>query len=194
MNRILAVAVALLLATSADARRRAVPAPVPASAGGLVDNANGYTLDRDGRVARFTGLLIDKDGKVVRLLGAGEARPERLDFRLDARGRTLLPGMIDAHGHVMDLGFRKLQLDLSAATSLADAQRRVAAYAAARPAAPWIEGGGWNQEAWGLGRFPTAADLDAVVRDRPVALERIDNPALRANSAAMAAAGVTVAT
>jgi predicted amidohydrolase YtcJ len=69
--------------------------------------------------------------------------------------------------------------------SLEEAQAKIAAYAAANPTPRWIVGRGWNQEKWGLGRFPTAADLDAVVGDRPVWLERVDGHAGWANSAAM---------
>ena len=102
--------------------------------------------------------------------------------------------MIDAHGHVMELGFRALELDLSDTKSLAEAQAKIAAYIKANPERRWILGGGWNQETWGLGRFPTAAELDAVTGDLPVWLERADGHAAWANSAAMKAAGVTAAT
>lgn len=169
-------------------------AAAPALADGLIDNVNGLTLDDQGRLVRFDGLLVDGEGKVAKLLARTDKRPEKLDFRLDARGRTLMPGLIDAHAHVMGIGFQALQLDLSAAKSLDEAKAMIAAYAAANPKRPWILGGGWNQEAWGLGRFPTAADIDAVVADRPVWLERVDGHAGWANSAAMAAAGVTART
>ena len=62
------------------------------------------------------------------------------------------------------------------------------------PTTRWIVGFGWNQEFWPDKRFPTAADLDAVVSDRPVVLERVDGHAIVVNSAAMKAAGVTAAT
>ena len=91
----------------------------------------------------------------------------------------------------MGLGFQLITLDLSDTKSLAEAQAKIAAYAAANPARKWIIGRGWNQEIWGLGRFPTAADLDLVVADRPVWLERVDGHAGWANSAAMRAAGIT---
>jgi hypothetical protein len=146
--------------------------PSPALADALVDNVNGVALDRQGRVVRFTGLLMTLDGKVTKLLRAGDKRPEKLDWRADMKGRVLVPGMIDAHGHVMDLGFRALSLDLFETTSLAQAQGKIAAYAAANGQRAWITGGGWNQEVWKLGRFPTAAELDAVVADRPVWLSR----------------------
>ena len=167
---------------------------MPVTEQGLVDNVNGYTLGAKGEVVRFTGLLIDREGKVAKLLERGDPRPQRPDFRLDGQGRTLLPGLIDAHGHVAALGFQALTLDLTGTASLADAQAKLRAYAAAHPNAAWIRGGGWNQELWRLGRFPTAADLDAAERDRPVLLERVDGHAMLANSAALAAAGVTART
>jgi len=188
------VLAALVLVATPVFARKPPPPPPPVSAGGLVDDVNGYALDDDGAVRRFTGLLIDKQGKVAKLLAAGDPRPAYLDFKLDGKGRTLIPGLIDAHGHVMDLGFRALWLDLSQTGSLAEAQSALQRYAADHPTPAWIQGGGWNQERWQLGRFPTAADLDAVVRDRPVVLARIDGHALLANSAAMHEAGITAAT
>jgi hypothetical protein len=167
----------------------------PAHADSLIDNVNGLTLAKDGKVERFTGLVIDKDGKVAKLLQRGDKRPDRgLDFRYDGKGRVLMPGLIDAHGHVMELGFKAMQLDLTAAKSLDEAKAMLAAYAKANPDRPWIIGAGWNQEQWGLGRFPTAADIDAIVPNKPVWLVRVDGHAGWANSVAMKAAGVTAAT
>ena len=163
----------------------------PAVADVLVDNVNGYTLDTEGRLVRFSAMLVGDDGKVQRLYARGEKRAERTKFRFDGKGRTLLPGLIDGHGHVLGLGFNALQLDLSETRSLAEAQAKIAAYAAANPTPRWVIGRGWNQERWGLGRFPTAADIDAVVKDRPVFLERIDGHAGWANSQAMKEAGIT---
>ena len=87
-----------------------------------------------------------------------------------------------------------LVLDLSMTESLDEALSRIAAYAAAYPDRPWIIGRGWNQERWGLGRFPTAEELDAVVADRPVWLERVDGHAGWANSMALRAGGVSADT
>lgn len=177
-------ALAALLATASS----------PALADTLVDNANGVQVDAAGKLQRFTGLVIGDDGKVKRLLIKGQARPAKVERRIDAGGKTLLPGLIDAHGHVMGLGLGAIQLDLTGTTSLADLQGRLKAYAAANPGTGWIQGRGWNQEMWADKRFPTAADLDAVVRDRPVWLGRVDGHAAIANSAALTAAGITVAT
>jgi predicted amidohydrolase YtcJ len=190
----LAIAACLLLATQAEARKNPPPPPeIARTEQGLVDNVNGYTLDKDGRLVRFTGLLIARDGRVAKLLERDAARPQRPDFRLDGQGRTLLPGLFDAHGHVSDLGFQALSLDLTGTNSLSEAQAALTRYAAST-ASPWIRGGGWNQEKWKLGRFPTAADLDAMVADRPVLLSRVDGHAQLANSAAIKAAGITAAT
>ncbi len=91
----------------------------PAFAALLVDNVNGYTIGADGRLVRFGAMLVGDDGKVERLYQRGERRPERARYRFDGKGRTLLPGLIDAHGHVMALGLNALQLDLSDTKTLA---------------------------------------------------------------------------
>ncbi len=172
-----------------------------------IDNINGITLDAEGKVQRFKGIVIGSDGRVARLLlgnepawldmGKKAKKGERFqppyprpEYRIDGKGRTLIPGLIDAHGHVMGLGWQALTLDLSGTKSLAEAQAAVAAYARENPNRRWIIGRGWNQEVWGLGRFPTAAELDSIVADRPVWLERVDGYAGWANSAAMTEAGI----
>ncbi len=179
--------------------------PAPALADTVVENVNGITLTAEGKVQRFVGMVIGDDGKVMRLMATKEppptppkckrgqpcVYPPGPKFRLDGKGRTLLPGLIDAHGHMMGIGWQAVSLDLSSTVSLDDAKAKIKDYADANPSQKWIVGRGWNQEAWKLGRFPTAADLDSVVSDRPVWLERVDGHAGWANSAAMAAAGVT---
>ena len=179
----IALATALLASTS------------PALADTLVTNANGVQVDAKGKLERFVGLVIGDDGKVVQLIRADdEKQPARITRRIDAGGKTLLPGLIDAHGHIMSLGFTALELDLTGTTSLADLQSRLRTYATANPKTKWIVGRGWNQELWPDQRFPTATDLDAAVADRPVVLGRVDGHASVANSAAMRAAGVTAKT
>ena len=186
--------------------------PAPVLAAGVIDNVNGIALDANGRIVRFGALMIDDDGKVEKLIEGrykepeykrpkkrkkGEPWPEPpkgLAFKLDAGGKTLIPGLIDAHGHVMGYGLSLITLDLSDTTSLAQAQDKIRAYVAANPGRKWIIGTGWNQEQWGLGRFPTAADLDVAVSDIPVWLERVDGHAGWANSAAIRVAGITGAT
>ncbi|AJP74563.1 metal-dependent hydrolase [Sphingomonas hengshuiensis] len=165
----------------------------PALADGLVDNVNGMTLDENGQVVRFTGILFARDGRITALLNSGQKRPKKVEWKMDMGGKTLVPGMIDGHGHFMGLGQQLLMLDLSATTSLDAALGKIRDYAASNPT-KWVLGGGWNQEKWQLGRFPTAAELDGAEGERPVWLERVDGHAGWANSRALALAGITAAT
>jgi hypothetical protein len=183
MIRTIAGLAALLLASSATADT-------------FIGNVNGLQVGADGRLRHFAGLLIGDDGRVKQVTVGPRAPGKSSDHIhvVDGHGRTLLPGFIDAHGHVMDLGFAALRLDLTGTNSLGELQQRLRDYAAAHPTDPWLIGFGWNQEHWSDKRFPTAADLDAAVPDRPVVLERVDGHAVVANSAAMKAAGVTAAT
>ena len=106
-------------------------------------------------------------------------------------GLTVVPGFIDAHGHLMGLGMSLVQADLVGTASVAEIRERLIAFAATAPAGAWITGRGWDQNDWGAdGTFPTRADLDAAFPDRPVWLQRIDGHAAWANSAAMSAAGI----
>ncbi|KEZ21221.1 putative TIM-barrel fold metal-dependent hydrolase precursor [Sphingobium yanoikuyae] len=189
----------------------ALALPMPAYASGVIDNVNGIAIGPDGKIVHFGALMIDDEGKVEKLIQGryqepeykpkkpkrGQPWPERPkgpSFKLDAGGKTLIPGLIDAHGHVMGLGLSLITLDLSDTKSLAEAQAKIRAYAQENAGRKWIIGTGWNQETWGLGRFPTAAELDTAVGDIPVWLERIDGHAGWANSAAIRAAGVSATT
>ncbi|MEP6869151.1 MAG: amidohydrolase [Novosphingobium sp.] len=165
----------------------------PAFADTLIDNVDGFTLDSSGGIERLTGLLIGNDGRVVQVLHRGDKRPARPDYFVDGNGQYLMPGLIDSHVNMSELGFSGLSLDLSGAHNLAEAQARIAAYAAAHPDRPWIVGRGWDPERWGLGRLPSAADLDAAVKDRPVWLKQADGQSGWGNSAALTAARVTLA-
>ena len=162
------------------------------SAATLIDNVHGYTLTGDDKKLHHFSALVFDEGKVVR---TGEAATLRRAYPdagvIDGDGSTLLPGLIDAHGHIIDLGFQYVRIQLAGTTSLTEAQERIRRYAGERPQLPWLRGAGWNQVIWKLGRFPLASELDAAVADRPVVLERVDGHALWLNSAALRAAGIT---
>ena len=156
----------------------------------LVGNVHGYTWSGD-HLQQFTGLVFDA-GKVV---GTGESGALRKQYPqaayIDGKGSTLLPGLIDAHGHVFSLGSKSSQIDLDGTESLQAAQERVRTFLKAHPGTGWVLGDGWNQVIWKLGRFPLATDLDAVLSDRPAALSRVDGHAKWLNSSALRAAGIT---
>jgi len=165
----------------------AIAAPLHADV--LVDNVEGITIGEDGKVQRFTALVIDDEGKVAQILTSRDKKPQT-DFREDGKGAVMIPGLIDAHAHVMGIGIGALTLDLSDTNSLQEALDKIRTFAAENPDRPWILGRGWNQEKWNLGRFPTAAELDSAVADRPVYLARVDGHAGWVNSVAMQAASV----
>ncbi len=155
-------------------------------------NANGYTIESD-TLRPFSTLVVD--GERVFAVG-GEDLAE--DYQatpsvtaIDLEGKTLLPGIIDAHGHVMGLGFQELQINLAGMTSLQGTLQALKEYAEANPELEWIIGRGWNQTLWEENRFPTAADLDQVIPDKPVWLSRVDGHAGWANSKAMQLAQVS---
>ncbi len=168
----------------------------PAQADTLYHNLDGLHASASGELQRFAGMIVDDDGRIVALVEPGGALPSAVDEMVDLQGAHVLPGLIDAHGHVMGLGLAALdtELDLTGTASIEELQQRVAAHAAAHPDLPWITGRGWNQELFSDGRLPSAADLDAVVADRPVWLGRVDGHAAVGNSAAMRLAGITAET
>jgi len=171
-------------------------AALPALGGGavsaqalLIHNARGLTLDERGRVIRFDAMQVGADGRVLAIGKLGELPASDLK-RIDAGGRVLMPGLIDAHGHVLALGAARRNLQLRDTADLATALAVVRTHAEARSQAAWITGGGWNQAAWKLGRFPTAAELDSAESQRPVWLTRVDGHAGWANSRALQLAGI----
>lgn len=109
---------------------------------------------------------------------------------ISLNGATLFPGFVDAHAHLSSIGVRELLLNLEGAQSLTAFKEGIKRYAENTDAAV-ITGRGWIETHWPEGRFPTRWDIDEVVSDRPVILGRADGHALVANSAAIAAAGIT---
>jgi len=157
----------------------------------VIYNANGYTPLYQGEVQQFTTLVI-KNGKVVKL-GSDTLKDSYPDAKLiDAHGNTLLPGLIDAHGHVIGLGDNLSQLDVRGAKSVDEVTNKLKVFADNKQG--WIIGRGWNQELWPDTRFPTAKDLDKVVNDRPVVLSRVDSHAIWVNSKVLELAGITAQT
>jgi predicted amidohydrolase YtcJ len=152
----------------------------------LVTAARLHTMDIAHPQAQ--ALAYDASGRILRVGDADALAKEFPDARrLDFGDATLIPGLIDAHGHVGDLGLSQLRADLIGARSKAEVLERLRAFAAQLPADAWLLGNGWDQNDWPERRFPTAADLDAAFPDRPVWLTRIDGHAAWGNSAAMRA-------
>jgi predicted amidohydrolase YtcJ len=166
----------------------------PALAADLaLHNIRGYTSTDDGLV-KFSVLVFDDKGRVAATGDESLLAAYPNAERIDGGGRTVLPGLIDAHAHVLGYGLLQSQLNLAGVPSLDDAVARIDAYARSATRGQWILGRGWNQVLWPKREFPRAEDIDAVVSDRPVWLRRIDGHAAWANSAAMKIAGIAADT
>jgi predicted amidohydrolase YtcJ len=188
-----ATATAAAVAVAAPAAGTAPPGaalPAERNTPTIVANVHGYTLVGT-KLQPFSALAFEA-GKVLEIGDAAGLRSKYAKARvIDGRGKTLLPGLIDAHGHVLDLGLESVQVQLTGTASLQEAEQKIRAYAQANPRRAWLVGGGWNHVIWKLGRFPTAQELDSAVADRPAALDRIDGHAKWLNTKALRAAGIT---
>ncbi len=154
----------------------------------ILENVNGYTFSQDS-IKNFS-VLVFSDGKVLET--GNDALLQKYSGNIiDGQGKTLLPGLIDAHGHVMGLGFQELQVNLAGIPTLDETLEKISEYAEENPDLEWIQGRGWNQTLWPENEFPTAEDIDQVVSDRPVWLSRVDGHAGWGNSMAMRLAGIS---
>ncbi len=182
------VAAALLAAPSAQAQRTT---PVPADL--IVTNARVYTADESRPLAEAFAV---RDGRIVFVGSRQEADALKGSATrvVDAGGRTVIPGMVDAHAHFGGLAQKLRAVDLVGTKSYDEVIARVVEKAKTTPKGTWIIGRGWDQNAWGDTRFPTHEKLSAALPDHPVALERVDGHATFANMAAMRLAELTAAT
>ena len=183
-----AAAAALSLATTAAAQRA-----TPPSADLIVTNARIYTVD-DGHP--FVSALAVRDGKVQFVGSEREALLLKgpSTRMIDAGGHTVIPGMVDAHAHLFELGTFLHNIDLRDTRSYDEVVARVAARVKEAPAGRWIDGRAWDQNKWGDTRFPTHDALSRVSPNNPVVLTRVDGHAILVNAAAMRAANITAAT
>ena len=165
----------------------------PATADLILTNGRIYTVDETRPVVDAVAIA---GGKVL-FAGntAGALALQGAASRVvDLHGRTVIPGMVDAHGHVGGLGDALHIVDLTGTTSYDQVVARVADRAKSMPKGQWVLGRGWDQNDWGDTRFPTHDKLSAAVPDHPVYLVRVDGHAGLANVKAMQSANVTVAT
>ena len=155
----------------------------------IVHNVQGYTSTADG-IQDFTALVFDDGGKIVATGDAELLADHAQARRIDGGGKFMLPGLTDAHAHLYSQGFLAISLNLTGSPSLEDSVARIDAYAQENARAEWVLGRGWNQVVWPVKEFPKASDIDAIVDDKPVWLQRIDGHAGWANSKALEIAGI----
>lgn len=158
----------------------------------IVTNIQGYGFDEKRQLVEFQALVFDDEtGKILARGDASLTQQYPDAQRFDLKGKTVIPGLIDAHGHVLNLGQNLSQVELRDTTSEAHAVSKVAAFAKQQPQAQWILGRGWNQVLWSSQQFPSTQLLDEAMKDRPVWLTRVDGHAGWANSKALQLAGIT---
>jgi predicted amidohydrolase YtcJ len=157
----------------------------------IVTNANIYTVDANFSKANSFAV---KDGKFV-AVGDSEEITQKYDAaeQLDAEGKTIVPGLIDAHCHFYGLGQNQQVVDLVGTQSFDEVVERVVAFQKERPS-NFIRGRGWDQNDWEVKEFPTKDKLDELFPDTPVALERVDGHAYLVNQKALDMAGITTET
>ncbi|WMN61030.1 amidohydrolase [Pseudoalteromonas xiamenensis] len=154
----------------------------------LIHNISGYTPTLKGATHSFSVLVV-RDGKVVATGNDDMLKQFPEATRYDGNGKTLLPGLIDAHGHIIGLGNNLVELDLRGMTSIEQIGEKLKAYSDHFDG-EWIVGRGWDQTLWPSQQFGSAADLDKYVGNRPVMLTRVDGHAIWVNSKAMHIAGI----
>jgi predicted amidohydrolase YtcJ len=160
----------------------------------LLLNGAIHTMDPD--LPRADSLAVDlTSGRILAVGDTPEIRALSgpLTDTIDLGGRTVLPGFIDAHTHLLGYAQSRLDVNLRAARSEEEAVARVRERAAMTPPGEWIYGRSWDKNGWLGGRFPTKASLDAVVPDHPVALASHDHHSLWVNSEALRRAGIDAA-
>lgn len=159
----------------------------------VLQNIQGHTLTPEGTLKHFDTLVFEHGKVLFSGPSQGYAVPEDAT-QVDGKGKYVLPGLIDAHGHLLGLGATLLQVDVRGLATARDTALATEDYAKRHPELSWITGRGWNQELWASRAFPTAAQLDEFIKDRPVWLERVDGHAGWANSKALELAGITADT
>jgi predicted amidohydrolase YtcJ len=159
----------------------------------IVTNAHIYTVDENRPLAEAMAI---RDGRVVFVGSArgAETYAGSHTQRLDVDGKTIIPGMVDAHVHLIGLGTALRIVDLVGTRSYEEVIARVVERAQSMPAGEWVRGRGWDQNDWADTRFPTHEALSRAVPDHPVYLTRVDGHAGLVNAKALELAGVTAAT
>lgn len=161
--------------------------------GGIIYTGEGFAQDEPQSVQAIAigggkVLAVGTSDQITRLAGPNT----RLhDLNSDGTGAFIFPGFNDAHTHLGGAGQTKINVDLTGVKSLAEMLAKIDLFAKAAPPGHWLTGGNWDHTLWDKKVLPTRQDLDQVTAGHPTFLDRIDGHISIANSAALAAAGIT---
>ena len=154
----------------------------------IITNAKIYTVNQNFDVAQSMAI---SNGKII---AVGKSTDILKNYQTknvqNLQGKTVFPGLIDAHCHFTGYATDKWKCQLWGTKSWDDIIARISNYAKTAPK-EWIYGRGWDQNDWAVKEFPTKEKLDQLFPDRPVYLKRIDGHAAVANQKALDIAGVT---
>ncbi|AKQ45705.1 amidohydrolase [Rufibacter radiotolerans] len=155
----------------------------------LVYNATVYTVNEGFDKAQAFAV---KEGKILEV-GSSEALRKKYQAaeEVDAHGKPVYPGLIDAHAHFYGYAGNQREADLTGTTSFAEVVQRLQAHQKNNPQAAWLTGRGWDQNDWQVKQFPTKDTLDQLFPNLPVIIERVDGHASLANQKALDLGGVT---
>jgi hypothetical protein len=154
----------------------------------IVTNAKVYTVDSNFSHAQAFAI---KDGKFVAVGTTKEITAQyTAKETLDAKGKTIVPGLIDAHCHFYRFGLQQQKVDLMGTKSYDEVLQKLADFQDAKNPI-YITGRGWDQNDWELKEFPTKEKLDKLFPNIPVAIRRVDGHALLVNDAALHYSGLS---
>ena len=155
----------------------------------IIINANIYTVNTNFDKAEAFAI---KEGKIIAIGSSLEIQAKYTPTYInDAKGKTIIPGFIDAHCHFYGLGMQQQKVDLSGTKSFDEVVQRIVDFQKEKNV-PYITGRGWDQNDWEEKEFPTKDKLDELFPTTPISVRRIDGHALLANQAAIDLANVTV--
>lgn len=155
----------------------------------IIVNANIYTVNDNFDKAEAFAV---KDGKFLEIGSSKEIQEKYASANLiDANGKTIVPGFIDAHCHFLGLGLGQQSVDLVGTKSFEEIIERISAFQNEKNL-DFIEGRGWDQNNWEVKEFPNKALLDELYPDTPIVLTRIDGHAILVNQAALDLGNVTI--
>src|SRR5712692_1661140 len=156
----------------------------------VVLNAKVHTVDKSQPSAEAIAVIGDR----IRAVGSSAEIRAWIGPNtrvLDARGKTVLPGFIDAHVHLVEGGFDLSNVQLKDAATPEEFTRRIGAFAAKLGKGEWVLGGRWDHELWPGAHLPTREWIDGVTPENPVWVQRYDGHMGLANTMALKLAGIT---
>lgn len=158
-------------------------------------NGNIYTMDAQQPYAQAIA-IEQRSGRILAVGSDDEVRryADHHTELVDLRGRTMVPGFIDAHIHLLETAYQRQRIDASGCQSEDEVAELVRARVAVTPPGQWIQGGHWDRNKWQGNHFPTRASLDAVAPHNPIALASKDFHLLWVNSRALELAHIDAQT